>query len=451
MIVTLREIQRARFHIVSVGIAPYYAPYLFNAQYIELEKPPIPGFTFSSDKYGNVYYSKEIPWDNPDAIVAALIHEAGHFMYRHFDRGLLNNLINAYGGDEETLNIAGDLVINQHPAVMEAIRSGAIDNILIPENQDPPMLTGQTLEYYYAEVMKRSRQQEKNGGKTGQGSEDSPEKGAGSQAPGHSQGCGSGKCGSIAGNTPQPWETGPKKTGAEIETVRREIAKEMVKHAKSHGIGTIPAGMLRTCEEILNPKTPWYKLLQDAVSGYEGVRRGRHTETWNRIKIRYSTAGKYYTPGRIDVIPVVVGILDTSGSMDKKDLGIGVAEIRNMLKTTGRPIPFITCDTKATLGELTINPAKKLELRGGGGTDMSAAFEMALRLKPAPTTIVLLTDGEIPALTFPENMKKFNLVTLVINKDKELRPPVPVWAKVINVSPEEYESRAKSRQTDIER
>lgn len=446
MKVTPEVLQKARFDLITLGIAPYFAKYFLSAKYIKVQNPP-PDFTFASDKFGNVYYAEDVPFTQ-NQVAIALLHEACHFFYKHFSQEMLKNLTTKYGGNAKIMNLAGDLVINQHPEIVKEIKNGM--SILHPDTWDPPLPQGKGIEFYYEEIMKQYQQQQQQGqgdqsgnGTQGQGS------GSGQQPPEHEHGgIGHGHCGSVAnGGIKEAWETGPEKSDAEISSTVKGIAKDILDYeSKNKGMGKIPADFVRMAEDVLTPKINWFNALRDAVVTYEGARRGRHLETYNRIKTRYSTTGKYYTPGKVEPQNKVVIIVDTSGSMSKKDLQIALTESVSVTKAISDSVDIISCDTRATdSGKLT-STSKGIRLAGGGGTDMSDALKMSLDKKPYPTTVILLTDGEIPKLDWPEGKKKTNFVVVAINETqrvKDMDIPVPQFSKIIRVSKDDYLDRGK--------
>lgn len=479
MKVDISVLEKARYFLTVVGdpAASYFAPFFYNAKYILVDPPPNPGFTFASDKNGNVYYAKEIPWEDTKDVALALYHEAGHFFLKHFSETLLKNLVSQYGepypgGGPFVLNLAGDMVINQWGPLRDAISKGKMEGILSPERQDPPMEKDQSVDYYYAEFMKRFKEQEKQQQQGGQGKDGEPggqggpgqqpkdnhgkngQNGPGDGSEAHSH-FGHGGCGSIAdGGIKKDYETGPEKNQAELDAINKAIAEKIVEQS-AKGIGNIPGGLTQIAKDYLENKVNWYKIVANQiVFNDEAVKVGRNIETYNRLKKRtiYGESSTCaFFPKRGDSEPRLTAILDTSGSMNHKDVSIGYSEIVGAAKTiTTKPVRLITCDTTPhDNGSVTAAQASNKKLVGGrGGTDMQAALDMALNVKSSrenPTTLVLVTDGEIPELKWPAEHKKINFVVVVVNEKTDLKPPVPEWAKVINVSPKEYQERGEQR------
>ena len=479
MKVDISVLEKARYFLTVVGdpAASYFAPFFYNAKYILVDPPPNPGFTFASDKNGNVYYAKEIPWEDTKDVALALYHEAGHFFLKHFSETLLKNLVSQYGepypgGGPFVLNLAGDMVINQWGPLRDAISKGKMEGILSPERQDPPMEKDQSVDYYYAEFMKRFKEQEKQQQQGGQGKDGKPggqggpgqqqkdnhgkngQNGPGDGSEAHSH-FGHGGCGSIAdGGIKKDYETGPEKNQAEIDAINKAIAEKIVEQS-AKGIGNIPGGLEQIAKDSLAGKINWHKILENHVSQKDpAIKNGASQDRPNLFKERrvygeHSTRAFFPKKGSSE--PRVAVILDTSGSMSQKDLSIGYAEIIPIaMKITTLPVQLYTCDTKAhDNGTVTAAQATKKKLVGGrGGTDMQAALDMALSAKNSKgklTTLVLITDGEIPELKWPAEYKKINFVVVVVNEKTDLKPPVPEWAKVINVSPKEYQERGEQR------
>ena len=79
-------------------------------------------------------------------------------------------------------------------------------------------------------------------------------------------------------------------------------------------------------------------------------------------------------------------------------LGQALGEVGGVLRSLGvarRDLRVVCCDAEAYEAQ-TVRDLGKVELAGGGGTDMGRGVEAAAALRPAPHLIVVLTDGFTP-------------------------------------------------------
>ena len=94
-------------------------------------------------------------------------------------------------------------------------------------------------------------------------------------------------------------------------------------------------------------------------------------------------------------IPDIVMVLDTSGSINDKQLGYFAAKLNNVLTEYSTIVHVIYCDTKAYCGE-AYEPQDlpiKLKPKGYGGTDFRPAFKAVKDMDIDPACLIYLTDG----------------------------------------------------------
>ena len=143
----------------------------------------------------------------------------------------------------------------------------------------------------------------------------------------------------------------------------------------------------------------WRELVQMEVKVAAGA--GRHT--WNRLRPRGLAMGTALQGKQGRSAGVVVIQDDTSGSVGKSEkeqyAGAIVAAMRQL-----QPKEIIILDVDTTVRQER-RPRDVAELarmlseggfKGGGGTDMGAAFAWCHKHDVKPDTLITLTDGQTP-------------------------------------------------------
>ena len=78
---------------------------------------------------------------------------------------------------------------------------------------------------------------------------------------------------------------------------------------------------------------------------------------------------------------------------------------------------------------LAASTARQAPLTGGGGTDMRVGISMAMRARPKPDLIVVITDGET---RWPATPPTARVVVALVHTD-ESAPTTPDWATTVRV------------------
>jgi predicted metal-dependent peptidase len=220
----------------------------------------------------------------------------------------------------------------------------------------------------------------------------------------------------------------PARSEIDKELIRREVAEEL-RQRKSWG--DIPAGWKRWAEEVLNPKVNWRELLKRKVRGALTIGTGQRIDySFARPHRRAEVYDPVLPPSlQGDFLPRIACVVDTSGSMSKRELAQALAEVRKVLETLRLPITVIPCDAVPyePIRVFTSSQAQRLKLRGGGGTNMIAGIEAALKLRPIPDVVIVLTDGDTP---FPPKRYKVPIIFGIFDPTGDgevLKPPMPPW------------------------
>lgn len=248
-------------------------------------------------------------------------------------------------------------------------------------------------------------------------------------------------CGSVSGGEARAYEIAPEDETApaaseEVKAVVRSKVAGDVQNAAQNGV-SVAGGLIRWAEEFRNPKVNWRQQLAVRIRAALATKAGRRDYSMMRPSRREQGLAKTDSQIRLPAMrqpgdPKTTVVVDTSGSISHELLKTLLAEVMGITKAVGSAhgIVVIACDSVAY-------PAKKvrkaldvqrLQLPGGGGTDMRQGITAALSIKPRPDAIVIVTDGETPwPATKPLGCDNF--IVLLTTGDQANR--VPGWAKTV--------------------
>jgi predicted metal-dependent peptidase len=255
-------------------------------------------------------------------------------------------------------------------------------------------------------------------------------KGAGADVGKPAPACG--RCGSCAHGHREAWEHGsPEESGVpgvsatEAEIIRRQVAQEIVRIAQqSKERGTIPQHWHRWAEERLRPKVDWRRQLRAAVRAALATVSGAADYSYRKLPRR--RLPNIVTPGLVQPVPEVAVVVDTSGSMSDDLLARALAEVQGVLRATGvHGATVLTVDAAVHTVQRVFD-ARQVRPVGGGGTDMRVGIDAALKLRPRPHVVVVLTDGYTPWGDVPVRGVKV-VAGILGNPNAE----VPDWVSVV--------------------
>ncbi|MEN0050468.1 MAG: VWA-like domain-containing protein [Bacteroidota bacterium] len=394
---------------------PWFAPALFRCKIHLTKQIPLAAIDYSFNIYFNPDTITIIEKDRDRKQVLAelgflWIHEISHVLREH------NVRATSIKAQPLLWNVAADLEIND--SNWKGLSMPKDFPGLLPSKYRLP--NGQIAEYYYQKLFKNDllNQILKDIGVIGIFSaEQRLDEGSG-----------------VHGSS-RPWEIAAdriqKLDAVELEMIRRGVAKEM-KDASSN-IGTLPGNWKRWIEEQLTPKVNWRKVLRHRMSVAINNGIGNRIDySFRRLSRRQSVYAPIITPTLSgDLSARVAVVVDTSGSMSKRQIGQAVAEVCQILESFQVPVTVIPCDAKAYEPIKIAFPSdyfKLMNLAGGGGTDMIVGIEAAVKLSPTPDSILVLTDGYTP---YPTQKYSINVVFGLLNfgNDRISTPPNPPWGK----------------------
>ena len=404
--------------LMVVNERPYFAHALWAVR--EIEKP---GFgTLGVTKDWKLYVDPNVvdQWTTRQ-IASVLLHEIYHLLREHHDRAPANQ------EEFPTWMIAADLEINDDLEREKGVELPG--NYLHPKKFGLP--EDKPAEWYFNKISEQKNQNtqgqgagkgnKKEGAARGNGQENEQNQGGGSD---NDQGAQAPGC--LAESDENDGESGL--TRAEIEVIKRRVAEEIVQHSKSRG--NVPGELRRWAEQILNPKVDWRRELAASIRNATAIASGMDDYSYERRSRRQ--IGRVILPGMVRPEPNVAVVVDTSGSMDDKDLARALGEVKGILRATQSAITVLATDAAVHTTQKVFK-AEDIDLIGGAGTDMGKGIEASEKLRPRPDVLIVVTDGWTP---WPEEKPRIRKVVVVLTRPDKAKE-VPCWAKVIIAEPEE--------------
>src|SRR5690606_4270814 len=146
------------------------------------------------------------------------------------------------------------------------------------------------------------------------------------------------------------------------------------------------------------PTVPWQQILGSALRHSATMATGQTDYTYQRISRRASTTHGVVLPAMYSPKPRIAGAVDTSGSMSTKDVHEALSEVQGISAQVGCQGPdlsLLLVDAAVASVE-PVYDLSRVEVSGGGGTDMRVGINAALELRERPNVIVVLSDGGTP-------------------------------------------------------
>jgi predicted metal-dependent peptidase len=195
------------------------------------------------------------------------------------------------------------------------------------------------------------------------------------------------------------WEASEQQTEAEAQAQAREIDQalrqgEMI--ARKMGKGKGASSML--IEDLLKPRVDWRELLREFI---QQTCQGRDESTWAKPNRRYVGEGVYMPSMQSTQMGELVVVLDTSGSCFEgsviKRFVSELATIVEQVKPSKVHVLYVDWEVRgAQAFEDGLFAVGNMQIRGGGGTDMTKAFGWVKENRVTPEAMCVFTDGFTP-------------------------------------------------------
>ncbi|MCX5195504.1 VWA-like domain-containing protein [Streptomyces sp. NBC_00249] len=347
----------------AVRARPYLATALFALRTVESRRVP----TMAVDRHWRCYVSPGFVDRTPvEELAGVWVHEVSHLLRDHHGRSDRFAREHGLTGAAERLrmNIAADCEIND---------DAFGDGLATPEGAVEPGLLGLPTGELMEEYLRRFRL----GPRT--------------------EGLAWLDCGSGADGLDREWDLGPD--GAHgLSEQERDAVRFRVAQGITGRPGSAPKGWRRWAEEAFHPPQPWRDLLGAALRSAASGAGAGEDYTYGRPSRRSAGLPGVVLPSLRRRPPRVSVVIDTSGSVSDAELGSALHEVAAIARAVGGRRDLVTvlsCDASAQAVHQLCR-AEGIPLVGGGGTDLRTGFARALRARPAPDVVVVLTDGQTP-------------------------------------------------------
>jgi len=206
--------------------------------------------------------------------------------------------------------------------------------------------------------------------------------------------------GSGDGFDEHDWEGAKALTDEEKEKLARDIDQAvrqgLLAQQKLAGKGS--GGMSRDLADLLEPKIDWREVLREFV---KTTCRAKDTSSWRRPNRRY-LSGDTYMPSLIgERVGHLVVAIDTSGSINPKDLLDFLSEVKGIAEEVNpEKVDLLYWDSDVAAHEEysdteVDNIVTSTKPMGGGGTSPSCITQYLEEKRIEPECCIVLTDGYV--------------------------------------------------------
>jgi predicted metal-dependent peptidase len=183
----------------------------------------------------------------------------------------------------------------------------------------------------------------------------------------------------------------------EQEGMLRQELSQAIMIAKQQG-ADIPDCIERLIAELVDPAVNWHEVLARFLS-----ETAKSDYSFTKPNMRYAATGFGLPSLHNQEVGNIVLVVDTSGSINEKLLGIFASEIGEIASMLNCPLRVIHVDTRVRHDE-TFEVGEDVEInpQGGGGTNFCPAFDLLSEEDTEPTALVYFTDGECSSFPHAE-------------------------------------------------
>lgn len=370
--------------------------------------------TMAVDENARLYVNEEfVATLAPDEVAYCLLHEVLHIVLSH-GRRLRAIVPDATERERLCWNIAADLCIQQmlarHLSAREPLGIVTIDGE-IPDSKGvkflsiPGLKRNMSTEQYYSLLLPYLPEQQGGSGE------------------GRPQVLDPSKAGSNSSGEKKPYEKGSTVIEKAMLENALEQAERDMEEAESSQPGSVPGGLRATLSVRLRRQPDPFEELKRVVSRSVASPIGAEEYTYRRLNRRQQDGG-VRKRGVVRYAPECVIIVDTSGSMGGREEKALTAVAQGLKKVQQ---PRVMLFDATIQDDRRMSTIQQFEWKGYGGTDMTAAIELA-DTKYRPDAIVIITDGET---AWPSTPTRARLVVALVAPECAYSKP-PAWSKVVH-------------------
>lgn len=229
------------------------------------------------------------------------------------------------------------------------------------------------------------------------------------------------------------WNVGECRDGATSEAEAKQLEqdwkREMIRAANmARGAGNMPGFVERmTAEAIVTRKD-----IEEGLRDFVEVAIS-NDYSWKRPNKTYMIHDLYVPSMYSDVLPDIVMVLDTSGSVSSNQIDYFAAKVNSVMQEFRSRVHVIYCDTEAYYDQ-DYGPEDlpvKLQPKGFGGTNFKPPFKMLDDMGITPACLIYLTDLE--CWDWPED-PGYPVLWAVYGADRSQNYKAP-FGEVIDVNP----------------
>lgn len=154
-------------------------------------------------------------------------------------------------------------------------------------------------------------------------------------------------------------------------------------------IGNLPADLAKALTKLLNPTLNWNIILRRFLHEVS-----KNDYTWLKPNLNYLSHGLIIPSLHSEGLSYIDFVIDTSGSISDKEFQQFISEVSSVIKQFNpKQIGLMQFDTavKNYFIIQNINQLKKVQFKGGGGTDIYPVLKQTNTHKSK--AVVILTDG----------------------------------------------------------
>lgn len=199
--------------------------------------------------------------------------------------------------------------------------------------------------------------------------------------------------------------------------------------------GTLPAGIKKFIEEILDPRVPW----QEVLSRWVGENGRRADFTWQRPSRRSESVGELLPSLRKHGVVDLVVLWDTSGSMGGREKEI-FSEIIGIAEDLHLGIRVICCDCAIHSDQSDVESVEDVDVKGGGGSDFNPAFDLLVE-EGYEGVVIAFTDGCIGVPETKPGAIKDTLWCIWPSERGDRDPTEGAWGDVLRVDEEGFATK----------